>query len=85
MGLLETLMWIQIHKIWIRILKFGPIWNLDPGPGFCYQFYHNQKIISDFFYQSVESLNGIFVLFILHILSPIYPIFTCVDPDPQRS
>ena len=31
---------------------------------------------------SAESLNGEFMTSILHPLSLIYPLFTCVDPDP---
>ena len=33
-------------------------------------------------FMSVESLNREFLSSILHIIPQIYPIFTCVDPDP---
>ena len=69
--------------------------NLDPDPGFYYQFWkNNSKIIflENNNYKNKMSLKDIFTQLSLWIvnfylksytfLPPLYPIFTCVDPDP---
>ena len=65
-------LWIPIYLIWIRILNFGPIWPF---------LNYKKKMATETFYCqfSLWILSSI-----LHYLPLIYPIFTCVDPDPYK-
>ena len=84
------MLWIQIHWILIRIqgyvIHFEKIFYKKlRRKKFKKIFFLNNK--KEIFFQLVRSLNCEFLSSTLPFLALIYryPIFTCVDPDPQCS